>query len=82
MPVPDYSFKVEPFLPDNPLSLLKTVTPETEVMIGTTKDEGIIYVTGLVSRSRSSKMITFYNSRRSSGRKLGRIQKQLQHQRH
>merc|ERR1712066_8661 len=43
MPVPDFSYKAEPFFPDSPLNLLQTVTPDIQVMIGTTKDEGIIY---------------------------------------
>ena len=47
MPVPDFSYKADPFFPDDPLNLLKTVTPDIEVMIGTTKDEGIIYLSGL-----------------------------------
>ena len=46
MPVPDYSYKAGPFFPDDPVSLLASVTPEVEVMIGTTKDEGIIYLAG------------------------------------
>ena len=46
MPVPDYSYKADPFLPDHPLSLLQTVGPDIQVMIGTTKDEGIIYLAG------------------------------------
>ena len=48
MPVPDYSYKAEPFLPDHPLNLLQTVGPDIQVMIGTTKDEGIIYLAGIL----------------------------------
>ena len=48
MPVPDYSYMAEPFLPDHPLALLQTVGPDVQVMIGTTKDEGIIYLAGIV----------------------------------
>ena len=46
MPLPDYGFKADPFLPDHPLNLLQTVSQDIEVMIGTTKDEGIIYLAG------------------------------------
>jgi len=48
MPVPDFSYKAEPFLPDHPLNLLQTVGPDTQVMIGTTKDEGIIYLSDVL----------------------------------
>ena len=48
MPVPDFSYKAEPFLPDHPLNLLQTVGPDIQVMIGTTKDEGIIYLAGIL----------------------------------
>ena len=48
MPLPDYSFKADPLLPDHPLNLLQSVSPDIEVMIGTTKDEGIIYLAGIV----------------------------------
>ena len=46
MPLPDFSFKADPFLPDHPLNLLQSVSPDIQVMIGTTKDEGIIYLAG------------------------------------
>ena len=48
MPVPDFSYKADPFLPDHPLNLLQTVGPDIQVMIGTTKDEGIIYLAGIL----------------------------------
>ena len=48
MPLPDYGFKADPFLPDHPLNLLQTVSQDIEVMIGTTKDEGIIFLAGTV----------------------------------
>ena len=46
MPVPDYSFKADPLFPEEPSSLLTAVPPEIDVMIGTTKDEGILSLTG------------------------------------
>ena len=46
MPVPDFSYMEDPFFPDFPLNLLQEVSPDIQVMIGTTKDEGIIYLSG------------------------------------
>ena len=39
MPVPDHSFKADPFFPDEPSNLLTKVPPEIDVLIGTTQDE-------------------------------------------
>ena len=81
MPVPDYSYKRGPFFPDDPLNLLSTVSPEIEVMIGTTRDEGIIYLAGERIKSfiniKSQLKIVFF--RRTPRRELGGVQEQLQH---
>ena len=46
LPVPDYSFSGDPLFPGEPENLLSEVSPDVEVMIGTTKDEGLNFMTG------------------------------------
>ena len=46
MPVPDHSFKADPFFPDEPSNLLTNVPPEIDVLIGTTQDEGLLSLIG------------------------------------
>jgi len=61
MPLPDYGFKADPFLPDHPLNLLQTVSQDIEVMIGTTKDEGIIYLADVLLKGNWEEYRNNYN---------------------
>ena len=49
MPVVDFTYLASPFLPDDPANMLRNgeFLSDIDVMIGATKDEGIIYLTGL-----------------------------------
>ena len=51
MPVVDFTYLASPFLPDDPANMLRNgeFLSDIDVMIGATKDEGIIYLTGLKS---------------------------------
>ena len=50
MPVIDSTYLETPFLPDDPATMLSNgdFPTDIDVMIGATKDEGIIYLTGNV----------------------------------
>ena len=49
MPVVDFTYLETPFLPDDPANMLSdgSFLSDIDVMIGATKEEGIIYLTGL-----------------------------------
>ena len=48
MPVVDSTYLETPFLPDDPATMLSNgdFSSDIDVMIGATKEEGIIYLTG------------------------------------
>ena len=48
MPVTDFTYSVEPFLPDLPQNLVTQgdYPRDVSVIIGRTEDEGIVYLTG------------------------------------
>ena len=48
MPVVDSTYLETPFLPDDPATMLSNgdFPSDIDVMIGATKEEGIIYLTG------------------------------------
>ena len=48
MPVTDFTYSPDPFLPDNPHTLITegAFPRDVNVIIGRTEDEGIIYLTG------------------------------------
>ena len=48
MPVVDFTYLESPFLPDDPESMLRSgeFSPDIDMMIGATKEEGIIYLSG------------------------------------
>ena len=48
MPVTDFTYSLDPFLPDNPHTLITggAFPRDVSVIIGRTEDEGIIYLTG------------------------------------
>ena len=52
MPVLDYTYLETPFLPDDPTSMLSngSFRSDMEVMIGATKDEGILFLLGNAGR--------------------------------
>ena len=48
MPVVDFTYRETPFLPDDPANMLKNgdFSPDTDVMLGATKEEGILFLFG------------------------------------
>merc|ERR550525_43318 len=56
MPVVDFTYLASPFLPDDPANMLRNgeFQSDIDVMIGATKDEGIIYLTDLLGGNSST----------------------------
>ena len=82
MPVVDSTYRETPFLPDDPANMLRngSFSPDIDVMIGATKDEGILFLIGTIRHFLNISQ-TFECSR-FIGRKqlnLGSIQRNLQH---
>ena len=50
MPVVDSTYRETPFLPDDPANMVRngSFSPDIDVMIGATKDEGILFLIGTI----------------------------------
>ena len=55
MPVVDFTYLLKPFLPNDPENMLRNgeFSPDIDLMIGATKEEGIIYLGGKTKQRQS-----------------------------
>ena len=81
MPVIDSTYLETPFLPDDPATMLSNgdFPTDIDVMIGATKDEGIIYLTGNVCpMSEDHKNCVVIRITWWRQRHMGRVQEDIQ----